>query len=66
MTKLPILSSKQLIQALRTTGFYDAPKRGKGSHIAMVKRTPTGVLSLPAVSFKGLSKGRRRAVTRNS
>lgn len=36
--KLPIISSKQVIEALRSAGFEDAPKRGKGSHVAMVKR----------------------------
>ena len=39
MAKLPILSSKQVIKALRKAGFTDAPRRGKGSHIAMVKRS---------------------------
>jgi predicted RNA binding protein YcfA (HicA-like mRNA interferase family) len=38
MTKLPIISSRQLIKALRAAGFEYAPKRGKGSHIAMVKK----------------------------
>ncbi|MFC1859597.1 type II toxin-antitoxin system HicA family toxin [Thermodesulfobacteriota bacterium] len=40
MTKLPIISSKQVIKALRAAGFEDAPKRGKGSHIALVKQGP--------------------------
>jgi len=39
MAKLPILSSKQVIKALRKAGFTDAPRRGKGGHIAMVKRS---------------------------
>jgi predicted RNA binding protein YcfA (HicA-like mRNA interferase family) len=38
MTKLPVISSKQLIRALRAAGFEYAPKRGKGSHIAMIKK----------------------------
>jgi len=40
MTKFPSLSSKQVIKALKSIGFEDAPKRGKGSHIALVKREP--------------------------
>lgn len=36
MAKLPILSSAKIIAALRKKGFRYAPKRGKGSHIAMV------------------------------
>ncbi|MBW2644178.1 MAG: type II toxin-antitoxin system HicA family toxin [Deltaproteobacteria bacterium] len=40
MTKFPAVSSKQVIKTLKSIGFEDAPKRGKGSHIAMVKREP--------------------------
>jgi len=32
------MSSKDVIRALRDAGFEDAPKRGKGSHRALVKR----------------------------
>jgi len=39
MTKLPAISSKEVIKALRSAGFEDAPKRGKGSHAALVKRS---------------------------
>lgn len=38
MPKLPILSSKQVVRALRMAGFTKAPKRGKGSHLAFVKK----------------------------
>jgi predicted RNA binding protein YcfA (HicA-like mRNA interferase family) len=38
MTKFPVCSAKQIIKTLRSIGFEEAPKRGKGSHIAMVKR----------------------------
>ena len=38
MTKLPSISSKDVIKALHDAGFEDAPKRGKGSHRALVKR----------------------------
>jgi len=30
MTKFPALSSKQVIKTLKSIGFEDAPKRGKG------------------------------------
>ena len=30
MTKLPVVSSKKVIKVLRSAGFEDAPKRGKG------------------------------------
>ncbi len=37
MTKLPVVSSKKVVKVLRKAGFVDAPKRGKGSHVALVK-----------------------------
>jgi predicted RNA binding protein YcfA (HicA-like mRNA interferase family) len=37
MPKLPVVSSRQIIRVLRKQGFEDAPKRGKGSHLAFVK-----------------------------
>ena len=39
MRKLPILSSKDVIRILERLGFEPAPKRGKGSHSAYVKKT---------------------------
>lgn len=39
MPKLPILSSKDVIRILKCLGFEPAPKRGKGSHSAFVKKT---------------------------
>ncbi|NTU43409.1 MAG: addiction module toxin, HicA family [Nitrospirales bacterium] len=37
MPKLPIVSAKQVVRALKMAGFEAAPKRGKGSHLAFVK-----------------------------
>lgn len=37
MPKLPVVSSKQVVRVLQKAGFVDAPKRGKGSHLAFVK-----------------------------
>lgn len=37
MPKLPVVSSKQVIRILQRLGFEYAPKRGKGSHVALVK-----------------------------
>lgn len=39
MPKLPILSSKDVIRVLNQLGFEPAPKRGKGSHSAFIKKT---------------------------
>lgn len=38
MPKLPVVSSKKIIKILERLGFDYAPKRGKGSHLAFVKR----------------------------
>ena len=42
MTHLPSLSSRRIIQVLRKAGFVEAPKRGKGSHLAFVKQESSG------------------------
>ena len=42
MPKLPAVSSEELLQILRRAGFTEAPKRGKGSHLALCKRDETG------------------------
>ena len=62
MTKLPILSSKQIIKALRIAGFKDAPKRGKGSHIAMVKRDRDMTRLVIIPDGKSIPKGTLRAI----
>ncbi|MBD3376704.1 addiction module toxin, HicA family [candidate division KSB1 bacterium] len=35
--RLPLVSSKEIIRVLKRCGFDYAPKRGKGSHIALIK-----------------------------
>ena len=42
MAKLQILSSKSILRALRKKGVRPAPRRGKGSHIALVGMDPEG------------------------
>jgi len=37
MKKLPVVSSDELIKALKRGGFTYAPKRGRGSHTALIK-----------------------------
>lgn len=46
MTKLPSVSSEKLVRALRKAGFRYAPKRGKGSHLALVGNDAEGRLRL--------------------
>ncbi|RKX28278.1 MAG: type II toxin-antitoxin system HicA family toxin [Verrucomicrobia bacterium] len=59
--KLPSLSSRQLTAALRKAGFRDAPRRGKGSHIALFRpgETPRLVVvplrkTLPTGTVRGI------------
>ena len=42
MPKLPSLSSRQIIDALRRAGFAEAPHRGKGSHRAFCRTDADG------------------------
>lgn len=56
--RLPILSSKQIIKALKKAGFEYAPKRGKGSHIALFKIDEKNVKRLVIVpKSKNIPKG---------
>jgi predicted RNA binding protein YcfA (HicA-like mRNA interferase family) len=62
MTRIPSLSSREVVQALKKVGFLDAPKRGKGSHMAMVKKE-SGVPRLVIIpERKVLPKGTLRAI----
>ena len=47
--RLPSLSSKDIIRALRKAGFDEAPQRGKGSHRAFVKKDSAGRIRLVIV-----------------
>ncbi len=42
MSRVPALSSRRIIQVLRKVGFVEAPKRGKGSHLAFVRYDSSG------------------------
>jgi predicted RNA binding protein YcfA (HicA-like mRNA interferase family) len=42
MKKLPVVSSDDVINALKKGGFEYAPKRGKGSHTALYKSDEKG------------------------
>ncbi len=49
MSKLPSLSTRKIINALRRAGFVDAPTRGKGSHHALTKAESDGTVRLVIV-----------------
>lgn len=57
MTKLPVLSSKDIINALLKAGFNYAPKRGKGSHVAMVKKDNGRTMLVIIPRRKAIPKG---------
>ena len=61
--RLPALSSRQLIAALRRAGFEDAPRRGKGSHRALMRREPDSRVRLVVVpDRRDLPRGTLHAI----
>ena len=62
MTTLPAISSKMVIKALRSAGFEDAPKRGKGSHSALVKRSKDKARLVIVPDRKTIPRGTLRAI----
>ena len=61
--RLPSLSSRAIIQALRKAGFTEAPDRGKGSHRAFVKRDIGGRVRLVIVPYgKDIPRGTLLAI----
>lgn len=63
MPKLPSLSSRQIIQALRRAGFVEAPDRGKGSHRAFYRVDSIGRMRLVIVpQGKDIPRGTLMAI----
>ena len=62
MTRLPIISSKEIVKALRAAGFENAPKREKGSHIAMMKRDHDRTRLVIIPDRKNIPRGTLRAI----
>jgi predicted RNA binding protein YcfA (HicA-like mRNA interferase family) len=63
--RLPSLSSRKVIEALRKAGFVDAPRRGKGSHRALVLRDdPPRLVIVP--ERKDVPVGTLRAIVRQA
>lgn len=61
--KLPSVSSKEVIRALLNAGFTYAPKRGKGSHIALYKVVESGKKRLVIIpKRKDIPKGTLHAI----
>ncbi|WP_456327384.1 type II toxin-antitoxin system HicA family toxin [Archaeoglobus sp.] len=47
MSKRPILSDREVVRVLKKAGFDYAPKRGKGSHIAMFNPQTKRLVIIP-------------------
>lgn len=62
MTRLPVVSSKQIIRVLQNAGFEYAPKRGKGSHLAFVKRDEDKTRLVIVPDKKEIPKGTLLAI----
>ena len=63
MPRLPSLSSAQILRALRSAGFVDAPHRGKGSHRALVREDTSGRRRLVIVpAGKEIPRGTLRGI----
>ncbi len=61
--RLPSLSSKEIIRALRKSGFDEAPDRGKGSHRAFFKVDASGRTRLVIVPYgKDIPRGTLLAI----
>ena len=63
MRKLPGLSSDEVLKALRRIGVVYAPKRGKGSHVALYRTDTSGKTWLVIVpKRRDLPQGTLRAI----
>lgn len=63
MSKLPGVSSDEVVKALRKIGFVHAPKRGRGSHTALYRRDASGKTWLVIVpKRRDLPQGTLRAI----
>jgi predicted RNA binding protein YcfA (HicA-like mRNA interferase family) len=62
MTKLPVVSGRQLIQVLERSGFvFD---RQRGSHIMLFRSDPPTTISVP--DHRELDRGTLRAILRQA
>lgn len=62
MARLPVLSSKEVIRVLNKAGFEYAPKKGKGSHTAFVKKEKDRVRLVIVPDRKEIPRGTLLAI----
>ena len=61
---LPVISGRDAAKAFKAAGFVEVPKRGKGSHMALARESPTTLLTIP--DHRELKRGTLRALIRQS
>ena len=62
MTRLPVISGRQCVKALKKLGFYF--KRQQGSHIILHRNEPFAQIVIP--DHKNLDKGTLRVIIRKA
>ncbi len=60
MSKLPVLSGKELIKILSALGYEHV--RTRGSHMILVRKTKEGKKTIPVPNHKELAKGTLKAI----
>lgn len=64
MSRLPVLSSREVIKALNHAGFVELPDRGKGSHAFLYRTDPPRGLTIPFQ--KEIRRGTLRAILKQA
>lgn len=62
--KLPIVSARQVVNALKKVDFHEISGRGKGSHIFVHREDPAKGITIP--NRKQLKRGLLRAIIRQA
>jgi predicted RNA binding protein YcfA (HicA-like mRNA interferase family) len=62
--RLPVLSCREIVDALAKVGFREIPGRGKGSHIFIYRDTPPKGITVPRE--KEVKRGTLRSIIRQA
>ena len=60
MTKMPVLSGRDVIKILSKLGYEHI--RTRGSHMIMIKQTEKGKKTIPVPNHKEIAKGTLKAI----
>ena len=64
MSRLPVVSSEQLVTALNKVGFVFI--RQKGSHIRLEKQTDKGIIKLTVPKHRMIKRGTLREIIKDA